>query len=76
MTLPFAETWMNLENIILSELSPRKTTMVTFMWNLKNKWIYVYITETDLHRKQTYAYQMREGRGEEQIRSMRLTDIN
>ena len=38
--LPFATTWMNLEIIILSEVSQTekdKNSIITYMWNLKNK---------------------------------------
>ena len=35
--LPFATMWMDLEAIMLSEISQRKTnTVITYMWNLKN----------------------------------------
>ena len=35
--LPFAATWMELEGIILSEISQRKISYVfTHMWNLRN----------------------------------------
>ena len=37
--LPFAVTWMNLENIMLSEMSERERCIlhdITYMWNLKN----------------------------------------
>ena len=51
--LPFAATWMNLQNIILSELSQRQILYdITYMWNLKNntnKSIY----KIDSLRKQT-----------------------
>ena len=36
--MPFAGTWMNLEIIILSEVSERPTSYdITYMWNLKKK---------------------------------------
>ena len=36
--LLFVATWMNLENIMLSEISQRKTNAdITYMWNLKKK---------------------------------------
>ena len=37
--MPFAATWMNLEIIILSEVSQRERQVshdITYMWNLKN----------------------------------------
>ena len=33
--LPFAATWMDLESIILSKESQRKTYDITYTWNLK-----------------------------------------
>ena len=34
--LPFAATWMDLDNILCSEVSQRKTLYgITYMWNLK-----------------------------------------
>ena len=37
--LPFATTWMDLEGIMLSELSEKDKMLyfITYMWNLKNK---------------------------------------
>ena len=37
--LPFAKTWMEIEIIMLSEISQRKTNTIDFthMWNLRNK---------------------------------------
>lgn len=36
--ISFAATWMNLESIVLSEVSQRKKKSydITYMWNLKN----------------------------------------
>ena len=36
--MPFAATWMDLEIIVLSEVSQRKKIScgITYMWNLKN----------------------------------------
>ena len=49
--LPFAATWMGLENIILSEVSQReknKHYMINYMWVLKyNTNESIYKTETD-----------------------------
>ena len=37
--LPFATTWIDLEDIMLNEVCQRKTNTVcyTYMWNIKNK---------------------------------------
>ena len=36
--LPFPTTWIELENIMLSEISQRQIPYdFTYMWNLKNK---------------------------------------
>ena len=48
--MSFAATWMDLEIIILSEVSQRKTIVydITYMWNLKNSTNeLIYKTETD-----------------------------
>ena len=45
---PFAATWVDLEIIILSEISQRKTN-ITYMWNLKydtNELIYQRETDS------------------------------
>ena len=35
--LPFAATWMDLENIVLSEVRQRQILYnITYIWNLKN----------------------------------------
>ena len=53
--MPFAETWMDLEVIILSEVRERQISYdIIYMWNLKydtNELIYK--TERDRHREQT-----------------------
>ena len=33
--LPTAATWMDLENILLSEMSQTAKDSITYMWNLK-----------------------------------------
>ena len=47
--MPFAATWMDLETIILSEVSQKEIPYdITYMWNLKydtNE--FIYKTETD-----------------------------
>ena len=35
--MPLAVTWMNLDIVILSEVSQRQTYDVTYMWNLLKK---------------------------------------
>ena len=50
---PFAETWINLEDIILSEISQSKRQILytTYMWNLKiNKLMYLAKQKQTLHR--------------------------
>ena len=58
--MPFVATWMNLEMIMLSEVSQRQIYNIAYMWNLKKKMIqmnlYTEQTQTCRHRKQTYDY--------------------
>ena len=35
-TMPFSATWMDLETVIVSEVSQRKTYAITDTWDLKN----------------------------------------
>ena len=56
--IPFAEPWMDLKMIILSEVSQRKTNSIaiTYMWNIKNIIQFNLFTKQKLthrHRKQT-----------------------
>ena len=68
--VPFVATWMDLEIIILSEVSQKRQMSydIIYMWNLKknpkhtNKLIHK--TETHSHSKQTYGYQRGKGWGE------------
>ena len=51
--LPFAATWMDLENIILSEVRQSQILYnITYLWNLKNNTSEV-IYKTDLWTKKT-----------------------
>ena len=63
--MPFAATWMDLETIILSEVSQKEIPYdITYMWNLKydiNELIYE--TETDSQRGRTGGCQGGEGQG-------------
>ena len=47
--MPFAATWMDLEILILSEISERQMLYdITYMWNLKNNTNkLIYKTERD-----------------------------
>ena len=49
--MPFAATWMDLDIIILSEVSQRKIPCdITYIWNLKNNTNNsIYKIETDSH---------------------------
>ena len=64
-TMPFAATWMDLEIIILSEVSQRQISYdITYMWNLKydtNELIYK--TETDSQTEKTNLW-FPKGKGE------------
>ena len=53
--LPFATTWMDLEGIMLSEISQKKTNTVnvTYMWNLKNETSDCNKEETDSEIQRT-----------------------
>ena len=62
--LSFVPTWMDLENIILSEVSQRKTIYdITYMLNIKNNINESkYTTDTNYrHRKQIYGYKKEGG---------------
>ena len=66
--MPFAATWMDVEIIILGEVSKRQTSYdITFMWNLKkkdtNELIYKTETYSQKHRKQTHGYHRGKERG-------------
>ena len=61
--LPFAATWMDLEGIILSEISQTekdKYCMISHIWNLIKRNKLVNITkkkQTHRYREQTSGYQ-------------------
>ena len=50
--MPFAATWMDVEIIILGEVSKRQTSYdITFMWNLKKKiQMNLFIKQKLIHR--------------------------
>ena len=69
--MPFVATWMDLENIMLSEISQTEKDkyhyVITYMWNLKtNTNESIYKTETDSQTQKTNSGYQRgrwEGRG-------------
>ena len=66
--LPFVATWMDLEGIMLSEISQTGTLYVTtYMWNLKIKTNdYIYKSRnrlTDTENKPVVTRRYRKGRG-------------
>ena len=67
--MPFAETWMDLEIIILSEVSQKEKDRyhygITYMWNQMIQMnLFTKQKQTHRHRKQIYGYQMGTGVGE------------
>ena len=62
-TIPFAETWMALEVVILSEVSQRKTSVIWYHLHIESKKKMIQMNlftkqkQTHRHRKQTYSYQ-------------------
>ena len=67
--MPFAATWMDLENNILKSVRQTQISYdIIHMWNVKNEKNYnLFTNQKYTHRlqKQTYGYQRRnlEGRG-------------
>ena len=64
--MPFAATWMDLEIIILSEISQKQIYDITYMWTLKKMiQMNLLIKQKQSHRcrKQTYGYQGVRGGG-------------
>ena len=60
--MPFAATWMNLEIIILSEISQSKTNTIWYHLYVESKKItqvsfFTQQKQTHRYRKQTYGYQ-------------------
>ena len=84
--LPFAATWVDLEGIMLSEISKTKSfcltymeykSHTTYMWNLKKYNKLVNTTkkkQTHRYREQTSGYQWGEGKGEGHHRGLRSTN--
>ena len=58
--MPFAATWMDLEIIILSEVSQRQISYyTTYIWNLRKRYKQTYLQNENnrTDRKQIYGYQ-------------------
>ena len=74
LILPFGTIWVNLESIILSEISQTEkdqySYVATYLWILKIKQMYT-TKQTHKYREQTSGY-----RGQGQARGRRLRDIN
>ena len=52
-TVPFAATWMELEILILSEVSQKERQIsynITYMWNL------IYNTDEPIYRKEPHGH--------------------
>ena len=64
--MPFAATWMDLEIIILSEVSQTKTSIIYHLYVESKKIIqmnlFIKQRQTYRHRKQSYGYQREKGR--------------
>ena len=74
--MPFATTWMDLEIVILSEMSDREREIsydITYMWNIKRNDIneLIYKTEYSLMGLETGTNDYRGRKG--QLGSLRLT---
>ena len=67
--LLFATTWMDLENIILSEISQTEKEILCYHLHVESKKIeWMYITkQTERYRKQTCGYQWGKERGRGKI---------
>ena len=79
--LPFAATWMDLENIILTKVSQTGRQIfyaITSMQNVKNNTNqYIYKKLTDSQTQKTNLWlQKGNGKGGAYIRNMRLTGRN
>ena len=70
--MPFAATWMDLEIIILCEVSQRqKSYDITYMWNRKKMIqmnLFTKQKQAHRHRKQCYGYQRGKGWERDKLR--------
>ena len=64
--LPFAKTWIDLEDIALSEMSDRGKQIlyvITYMWNLKIQQTSEYNKKRNIHRYRDQASGYQRGKG-------------
>ena len=57
--MPLAAKWLDLQNIVLSEVNQRQI-YITYMWNLKKMIqmnLFIKQEQPHRHRKQNYSYQ-------------------
>ena len=63
--MPFTATWMDLEIIILSEISQRQISYdIIHMWNLKMN---LFTKQKQTHGNQTYGFHRGKGRGGDKL---------
>ena len=77
--MPFAATWIDLEVIMLSEVSQKEMQIpydITDMWNLKHDTNQLKQKQTHRHREQTCVCQGEEGLGEGWTGSLGLAEAN
>ena len=79
--MPCAATWMQLEILILSEISQKekdKYHMISHLWNLKyDTNVHIYKTEIDSQIQRAHLWLPRDGEeGEGWTESLRLVDAN
>jgi len=78
---PFAATWIDLENIMLSEINKTEKDEYCMMSYMKSKInmqmnVHAKQTQTPRYGKWTCGYQRGEGSEEGQIKGMGLTNAN
>ena len=70
--MPFVATWMNLEMIVLGEVSQRKTNIIWYRLYVESKKmiqmnLFTEQKQTHRLRKQTYGYQSEKGVGRDKL---------
>ena len=76
--MPLAATWLDLEIMIVSEVSQKEKDHITYMWNIKyDTDELIQETEIDSQTQRADLWLPRErGAGEDWIGSLGLTDAN